>query len=113
MELDCRYVLHIPLSKWENGEVVPLDVDDEIEELISYLEVQGFDGFYLTKVKSHYKSRRYDELLITIFAGDGGGPCEIFRDWFFRHNDVLCQEAFAVEVNDRMIIGQMGFDIEG
>ena len=113
MELDCRYVLHIPLSKWENGEVVPLDVDDEIEELIFCLEVQGFDGFYLTKVKSHYKSRRYDELLLTIFAGDGDGPCEIFRDWFFRHNDVLCQEAFAVEVNNRMIIGQMGFDIEG
>ena len=42
MELDCRYVLHIPLSKWENGEVVPLDVDDEIEELIFCLEVQGF-----------------------------------------------------------------------
>ena len=32
---------------------------------------------------------------------------------FFRHNDVLCQEAFAVEVNNRMIIGQMGFDIGG
>ena len=104
MELDCRYVLHIPLSKWENGEVVSLDVDGEIEELISHLEVQGFDGFYVTRVKSYYKSRRYDELLVTIFAGNGEGPCEIFREWFLRHNDVLCQEAFAVEINNRMII---------
>ena len=104
MELDCRYVLHIPLSKWENGEVVSLDVDGEIEELISHLEVQGFDGFYVTRVKSYYKSRRYDELLVTIFAGNGEGPCEIFREWFSRHNEVLCQEAFAVEINNRMII---------
>ena len=107
MELDCRYVLHIPLSKWENGEIVPLDMDGEIDELISHLEVQGFDGFYVTKVKSYYKSRRYDELLLTIFAGDGEGPWEIFRDWFSRHNDVLCQEAFAVEINNRMIIERL------
>ena len=93
--------------------MMPLDVDDEIEELISHLEVQGFDGFYLTKVKSYYKSRRYDELLLTIFAEGDEGPCEIFRDWFYRHNDVLCQEAFAVEINNRMIICQMGLDIEG
>ena len=69
MELDCRYVLHIPLSKWENGEVVPLDVDDEIEELIFCLEVQGFDGFYLTKVKSHYKSRRLLRFLQVMATG--------------------------------------------
>ena len=55
-------------------------------------------------MKSYYKSRRYDELLVTIFAGNGKGPCEIFRDWFSRHNKVLCQEAFAVEINNRMII---------
>ena len=104
MELDCRYVLHIPLSKWENGEIVPLDVDEQVTELTSRLEVNGFDSFYLTRVKSHYKSRIYDELLITIFARDGDGPCGIFSDWFHSHNDVLCQEAFAVELNNRMII---------
>lgn len=107
MEIDCRYVLHIPLSKWVNGEIVPLDVDGEIGELISCLEVEGFDGFYVTRVKSYYKSRSYDELLVTIFAGEGDGPCEIFREWFFRHNDVLRQEAFAVEINNRMIIEEI------
>ena len=104
MELDCRYVLHIPLSKWENDELVLLDVDDEIEKLIFELEVKGFDSFYVTKVESYYKSRKYDELLITIFAGDDDSPCEIFRNWFYMHNDVLFQEAFAIEVNNRMII---------
>ena len=104
MELDCRYVLHIPLSKWENGKLKALDVDGEIAELISLLEVEGFDSFYVTKVESYYKSRKYDELLITIFAGYGEGPCEIFRQWFSKHNDILCQEALAFEINNRMII---------
>ena len=74
----------IPLSKWENMKLYRLMGDEQIDELIAQLEVKGFDGFYLTKVRSHYKSRRYDELLITIFAGDDGSPREIFRKWFFR-----------------------------
>ena len=108
MELDCRYVLHIPLSKWENGKIKSLMVDDVIAELISLLEAEGFDSFYVTKVESYYKSRKYDELLVTIFAGDGDGPCEIFRRWFLAHNDVLRQEAFAFEINNRMIIETFG-----
>lgn len=104
MELDNKFVLHIPLSKWENDKIMPLDMDDLIDELIKSLEVQGFDSFYLTKVKSYYKSRSYDELLITIFAGDSDSPREIFRDWFFKHNDVLCQEEFAYEFNNSLIV---------
>lgn len=104
MELDSRYVLHIPLSKWENGEILALDIDEEINELINLLEVEGFDSLYITKVESFYKARRYDELLITIFAAGGDGPHEIFKDWFYRHNDVLCQEEFSFEFNNRMII---------
>ena len=107
MELDCRYVLHIPLSKWENDELVALDIDGEIDELIGLLEVEGFDSFYITKVESFYKARRYDELLITIFAADGDEPNEIFRKWFYRHNDVLCQEAFSFEFNNKMIIEKL------
>lgn len=104
MELDFKYVLHIPLSKWENDELVVLDIDSEINELINQLEVEGFVSFYITKVESFYKTRRYDELLITIFAAEGEGPHEIFKDWFYRHNDVLAQEAFSFEFNNRMII---------
>ena len=104
MELECRFVLHIPLSRWENGEVVRLEVDDEIGDLIDCLEAGGFDSFYITRVESRYRSRTYDELLITIFAGKDKNPSEIFRNWFYRYNHILGQEAFAFELNNRLII---------
>ena len=104
MELDMKYVLHIPLSRWENGSLIPLDVDEQLNELINDLELQGFDRFYVTKVLSYYKSRKFNEVLITIFARDGDAPHEIFKNWFYRHNDILAQEAFAYELNSKMII---------
>ena len=104
MKLDCKYVLHIPLSKWENDKLIPLDVDEQLNELINLLEFHGFDSFYVTKVESYSKSRKFDELLITIFAEGGEAPHEIFKEWFLRHNDILAQEAFAYELNSKMII---------
>ena len=104
MELDMKYVLHIPLSRWENDALIALNVDDLLEELINDLELQGFDSFYVTKVVSYYKSRKFNEVLITIFARDGDAPHEIFKEWFLRHNDKLAQEAFAYELGNKMII---------
>lgn len=104
MELDCKYVLHIPLSRWENNRLKTLDVDEQINDLINQLELKGFDSFYITKVESYYKSRKYNELLITIFARTEESPHEIFKDWFSKNNDVLGQEAFAYELNNKMII---------
>ena len=104
MKLDCRFVLHIPLSKWENGKIISLDVDGEIAELTDCLEADGFDSFYITRVESRYRSRKYDELLITIFACEDHNPCGIFRKWFCRYNHILGQEAFAIELNNRLII---------
>lgn len=104
MILDCKYVLHIPLSRWENGSLIPLDVDEQLYELINDLDVHGFDSFYVTKVDSYYKSRKFNEVLITIFASDEGCVEEIFRDWFLKNNDVLSQEAFAYELKNKMII---------
>ena len=104
MELDSKYVLHIPLSRWENNSLIPLDVDDLLEELINDLELQGFDSFYVTKVDSYYKSRKFNEVLITIFASSGDAPHEIFKNWFYRHNDILGQEAFAYEIVNKMVI---------
>ena len=104
MELDCRYVLHIPLSRWENGKIMPLDMDEPISELMELLEDKGFDSFYVTKVEGHYKSRKYDELLVTIFADDDDSPIAIFRQWFSKNNGKLRQEAFAYEFNNRMIV---------
>ena len=107
MELDCRYVLHIPLSRWENDTLIALDVDDMLGELVNLLEDEGFDSFYLTKVASYYKSRRFDEVTLTIFATSGDAPHEIFKRWFLDHNDVLGQEAFAYEIENRMVIEKL------
>lgn len=35
-----KYVLHIPLSRWENDALIALNVDDLLEELINNLELQ-------------------------------------------------------------------------
>ena len=107
MELDCRYVLHIPLSRWENDTLMALDVDDMLDELINLLKLQGFDSFYLTKVESYYKSRRFDEVTLTIFASSGDEPHEILKRWFLAHNDVLGQEAFAYEIGNKMVIEKL------
>ena len=104
MELDCRHVLYIPLSRWEIDTLIALDVDDMLGELVNLLEDEGFDSFYLTKVASYYKSRRFDEVTLTIFASSGDEPHEIFRRWFLDHNDVLGQEAFAYEIGNKMVI---------
>ena len=107
MELDCRYVLHIPLSRWENDALIALDVDDMLGELVNLLEDEGFDSFYLTKVESYYKSRRFNEVILTIFASSDDRPHEIFKKWFQDHNDVLGQEAFAYEIENRMVIEKL------
>lgn len=61
--LDEKYVFHIPLSKYENGRLIELEIDDILDELLS-----EFESFNITRIESHYKSRSYDELLITVFT---------------------------------------------
>lgn len=101
--LEKKYVLHIPLTKYVDGELFEIDLDDIFDELICDLNREGFDGFYITHVESHYKSRIYDEKLITIFTC-GNSVEGRFRQWFFKNNDILCQEAFAYELNNVMFI---------
>lgn len=103
IELDKKYVFHIPLYKYLDGELVPIEMDDILDELISLL---GFKSLYLTKVKSVFKKRIYDEILLTIFTTDGF-PEEIFEKWFRQNNDVLCQEAFAYELDSKMIVKKL------
>ena len=102
--LDRKYVFHIPLYKYCDGELVSIDIDDLMDDLIEKL---GFESLYVTKVKSVYKKRVYDEILITVFTSKGS-PEEIFEKWFKVNNDVLCQEAFAYEFNDKMVVKKLG-----
>ena len=106
MILDRKYVLHIPLSRFADGKLAPVDIDDILDDLISRLDCESF---YMAKVRGCYKSRVFDELLITVFSS-GGDVGEIFGEWFTSNNDILQQEAFSYECGDRMFVERLTDD---
>lgn len=106
IELDKKYVFHVPLYKYVDDELVLIDIDDVLDDLINQFHSNGFDSLYMTKIKSYYRKRLYDEILITIFAC-GDSPICVFEKWFRKNNDVLCQEAFAYETGCRMVIREL------
>lgn len=99
--LDEKYVFHIPLSKYENGRLIELEIDDILDELLS-----EFESFNITRIESHYKSRSYDELLITVFTSKKSLET-IFMDWFLKNNEVLCQEAMHMNITEKLFIENM------
>ena len=103
IELAEKFVFHIPLYKYSSGELVSIELDGLLDELKGEFHDNGFDSLYISEVKSMYKSRCFDELLITLFA-DSKLPAEIFEVWFRKNNDVLGQESFGYELANRMII---------
>ena len=84
-----------------------LKCDEIIDDLISKFSESGFDSLYMTRVKSCYRARLYDEILITLFTTEDRAPEEIFEGWFRKNNKMLEQEEFAYEKGDRMIIGRL------
>ena len=107
IELDKKYVFHIPLCRYGDGELREIDIDGVLDELIGLFNENGFDSLYVTKVKGHYRSRCFDELLLTLFSSSDENPEGIFIDWFERNNDVLGQEAFGWECGNRMYISRL------
>ena len=103
IELENKYVLHIPLYRFTNGKLVMIEIDDLLDDLIDMLKAESL---YMTKVKSVYKKRVYDEILITIFSDDCS-PVEEFGKWFRKNSDVLAQDAFAYEIGDRLIVEKL------
>ena len=109
MMLDRKYVLHIPLCRFGDGELVAIDIDEILEDLVGRLDCESF---YMTKVRGCYRSRVFDELLITVFASDRDIG-EIFGEWFKSNNDVLGQEAFSYECGDRMFVEMLSSELTG
>lgn len=103
-ELDKKYVFHVPLYKFEDGELVELPIDGLLDELIRSLDQ---NSLYVTKVKSHYKSRCFDELLLTLFVEFGKNPEVIFIEWFRKNNHILKQESLAYECGNSMHIHKL------
>lgn len=102
-ELTEKYVFHIPLYKYVDDGLVAIEIDGLLDELIFDLIENGFESFYLTKAKAHYKLRCFDEILLTIFTSSDS-PVGIFEKWFRNNNDVLGQEAFSYECANTMVI---------
>lgn len=114
IELNQKYVFHIPLYKYENNELVHIDIDDALDELLDQFEENGYDTLYISEVKGLYKSHLFDEILMTIFlsterlAKDNQEfPDRIFKKWFKKNNDILGQEAYAYEQNNKMFVGKL------
>ena len=105
LELTRKYVFHIPLCRYGDG-MHPIDIDEILDDLICRFADDGFDSFYVSEVKSHYRSRSFDGLLLTLFCDDDS-PEMIFRDWFLKNNAVLGQEALAFERDGKMIIEKL------
>lgn len=109
--LDNKYVFHIPLYKYADNKLIKLNIDDIVANLADQLNKEGYESLYITKVKSHYKSRSFDEILITIFISQKRVsdnkqelPDKIFKKWFKQNNHILQQESYAYEHNNSMII---------
>ena len=103
IELDKKYVFHIPLYKYSDGKLIAIEMEGMMDDLIDEL---GFESLYMTKVKSLYKKRMYDEILVTVFTSDEA-PEVIFENWFRNNNGVLCQEAFAYELDGKMVVKKL------
>ena len=103
LRLNRRYVFHIPLYKFAGDGLIPIGIDDLLDDLISEFSKSGFEDFYFLKAKAHYKSRCFDELLLVMFA-ESKEPEAIFRKWFKKNNDVLGQEAFAWECGNSLFV---------
>lgn len=64
----------------------------------------------MIKANGFYKSRCFDELLITIFASEDDSqlkPHLIFKKWFADNNDILNQESMAYEYNNTLNIEKL------
>ena len=96
MELDKKYVFHVPIYKFFKMGLIPIEYEEVLDVLIDRFNQDGYGSLYITEVKGFYKSREFDELLITIFTSSYDDlPELIFKNWFIENNDVLGQEAFV------------------
>lgn len=109
-KLDKKYVFHIPFFKYENEKLVPLDIENIVDDFLKQLNENGYDSLYMKNVKAMYKSRCFDELLIILFVSsleNRESPINIFKQWFNRNNKLLKQESFSYEYGNVMFVEKL------
>lgn len=107
IKLEEKYVLHIPSHKYVNGELIYITTQEHMDELIKRLNREGYTSFYALRTDAYYKTRKFDQILITIYTSknqERKSPDTIFKEWFKQYNHILKQEAFAYEYNDSLIV---------
>lgn len=110
IKLDEKYVLHLPIHKFENEKITTININNALDDLINLLNINQYHSFYINKVNGHYKTRSFDEILITIFTSSQEEkikPGELFIKWFKNNNNLLKQESVAYEYNNNMYIEEM------
>ena len=110
LEFNEKYVFHIPCFKYKNDELIAINKENIIKDLVNQFNKHEYTSMYMTNVKGFYKSRCFDELLITIFTSKDSqqeSPEVIFKQWFKSNNKILEQEAIAYEHNNKMIIEEL------
>lgn len=107
--LNNKYVLHIPTSKHVNITDKTIISHDYINILKDELYKNGYSSLYVTQAEGHYKKRKFDEILITIYApkNQSTQPHIIFRQWFKKYNHIFKQESYAYELNNKLYIEKL------
>ena len=54
IELGEKYVFHIPMYRYADDELIPIELDNLLDDLVLKLGDDGFDSMYVTKAKSFF-----------------------------------------------------------
>ena len=99
-----KLVFHIPQKTWIEGELLDIyGLEKAEEKLFAMLYEGGVTSFYLTEATGYYNGRHYPETLLTVF-GDTLSVSKVFEHWCEAHQSILRQEAYAYELDGKLIV---------
>ncbi len=93
-----KLVFHIPCCTCKNGVLQPVPWQQVIDKFAQELYLHT-DGFFVTDAIGYYKGRSYAEKLLTVYCDSSTVTAD-----FLRIARVLEQEAYAYEIDDRLVI---------
>ncbi len=109
MEYSEKLTLHIPHYRWD-GKLIPIDYSSFTEKIVSRLSEIGIEGCYSIVATGYYKGKSYSEDLLTVYCTKDQveGVVNIFNRAYKKANDIMQQECFAYEHNDKMYVVSLG-----
>lgn len=92
-----KLVFHIPCCTYKDGALQPAPWQQVIDDFAKVL-YEYTDGFCVVDAVGYYKGRSYAEKLLTVYC-----DMAVVAD-FLRIAAVLEQEAYAYEIDGRLVI---------